>query len=39
MTLWEFRCARAGYVEANRGEEQAPGMSEDRAKELGIEGF
>lgn len=37
-TLFEFACAVDGYVKANTVEK--PGaMSDDRMRELGIEGF
>lgn len=40
MTLWEFSCARSGFVKANAsGREAAPAMDDDRLTELGIEGF
>jgi hypothetical protein len=40
MTLWEFACAREGFVIANGGgHAKAPAMADDRLAELGIEGF
>lgn len=39
MTMWEFACARQGHIDANTTEEAAPAMSDDKAAELGIEGF
>lgn len=39
MTLWEFQCCFEGYRKANSTEEDRPvPMSEDRMRELGIEG-
>ena len=41
MTLWEWQSAVTGYSEAHGGKSSggAKEMSEDRLKELGIEGF
>jgi hypothetical protein len=39
VTLWEFVAAWEGYLAANATEEKAPAMSDERATELGIEGF
>jgi hypothetical protein len=40
MSLWEFRAASAGWEKAHSsGDNPPPAMSDDRLKELGIEGF
>ena len=39
LTLWEFQCCAEGFRKAHSTEEdRPPQMSEDRMRELGIEG-
>lgn len=39
MSLWEFRACVRGYNAAQGGDPLAEPMSDERAAELGIEGF
>lgn len=39
MTIWQFSAAVAGWMRANGQTPGSGGMSDERARELGIEGF
>lgn len=42
MGFWEFACCTAAHARAHGGEagaREGEGMSEERARDLGIEGF
>lgn len=39
MTVWEFQAAMDGFRAAHNTDSTPPAMSDERAAELGIEGF
>jgi hypothetical protein len=39
MSLWEFNACLEGWKAAHASDDAAPAMSDDKAAQLGIEGF